>query len=172
MPVEPKLGTLVDVAIRGVRVVGHPSAPLVRIADEHGVTYDMPPQAAFAPSGETRIDEYIASALRALDGMELEGYIEPYVAATVRKKLGLPPRHWPPQAGDVWSDANPFCHLWFAQLSHDDGRTDIVMAPLDGGPQGISAKTPDEFLSSSCQLALEYRNNPSRPHPNDEGDNA
>jgi hypothetical protein len=172
MPVEPKLGTLVDIVIRGVRVVGHPSAPLVRIADEHGVTYDMPPQAAITPAGDMVMLQHISKALKALDGMELEGYIEPHVAATVRKALGLPPRHWPPQAGDVWSDQNPFCPLWFAQLSHDDGRTDIVMAPLDGGPQGITAKTPDEVLTSSCRLALEYRKNPSRPHLNDEGDNA
>ena len=39
-------GEIVDITIKGVRVVSHPSASLVRIADEHGATFDMPAQAA------------------------------------------------------------------------------------------------------------------------------
>lgn len=104
----------------------------------------------------------IAAALAVLDGMEAEGYIQAYVAASVRNAVGVPPRHWPPQPGDVWTDENPFCDAWFAQLSHHDGHTDLVMAPLDGGPQGIAAKTPDELLGSSCQLALAYRKDGDR----------
>lgn len=40
-----RVGDIVNVTIKGVRNVGHPSARLVRIADEHGDPFDMPPQA-------------------------------------------------------------------------------------------------------------------------------
>ncbi|MER6892003.1 hypothetical protein [Streptomyces halstedii] len=39
-------GDMVNVTIKGVRAVGHPSGRLARIADEHGDVYDLPPQAA------------------------------------------------------------------------------------------------------------------------------
>jgi hypothetical protein len=102
-------------------------------------------------------DERIAKVLAVLDAMEAEGYIEPYVAAAVRKEVGLPPRHWPPQPGDVWTERNPFSPLWFAQLSHHDGHTDFVMVPMDGGPQGLRTRTPDEVLEESASLTLAYR---------------
>lgn len=38
-------GVIVNVTIRGVRYVGHPSDRLNKIADEHGDTYPLPPQA-------------------------------------------------------------------------------------------------------------------------------
>lgn len=43
---DVKVGDFVNVTIKGVRQVSHPSARLVRIADEHGDVFDMPPQAA------------------------------------------------------------------------------------------------------------------------------
>lgn len=42
-PIKP--GEIVNVTIRGVRNVGHPSDRLSKIVDEHGDTYPMPPQA-------------------------------------------------------------------------------------------------------------------------------
>lgn len=50
-PIRP--GEIVNVVIKGVRNVGHPSDQLRKIVDEHGDTYPMPPQAAItrvAPS--------------------------------------------------------------------------------------------------------------------------
>lgn len=50
-PIRP--GEIVNVVIKGVRNVGHPSDRLRKIVDEHGDTYPMPPQAAItrvAPS--------------------------------------------------------------------------------------------------------------------------
>jgi hypothetical protein len=41
-----RTGEIVDITIKGVRVVSHPSGRYVRIVDEHGNTYEMPHQAA------------------------------------------------------------------------------------------------------------------------------
>lgn len=46
MAEQIRVGDIVNVTIKGVRNVGHPSARLIRIADENGDTFDMPPQAA------------------------------------------------------------------------------------------------------------------------------
>ncbi|MEU8040948.1 hypothetical protein [Streptosporangium sp. NPDC049078] len=164
MTVNP--GDLINITIKGVRVVNRSSVHL-QIADEHGDVFDMPPQAAIehaSTGGEDPVeqDDRIVKVLAVLDNMEAEGYIQPYVAARAREVAGLPPRHWPPQPGDVWTEENPFSPLWFAQLSCGDGNTDLVMAPLEGGPKGLAVRTPDELLTSSCQLALAYRKDGSR----------
>lgn len=153
----PKLGEKADVTLKNVRIVNHPSARLVRIADEHGDTFDMPPQAAITPAGKSSSSGHVSNALRALDAMEAEGYIQPYVAATVRKELGLPPRHWPPQAGDVWAEANPWCPLWFAHVSHYRRYSELVMVPVESEAESGATKTPDELLDSGFDLTLAYR---------------
>lgn len=102
----------------------------------------------------TSPSDLIPVALAFLDSLEAETVLQPYVAAGVRKALGLPPRHWPPQPGDVWSDENPFCPLWFARLVDSSDDAQITMAPLY---QAIPAETPEKLLESSCQLALAYR---------------
>jgi hypothetical protein len=161
---QPGCGEKCDVTIKNVRVVGHPSARLVRIADEHGDTYDMPPQAAITRPGEFN-DTRIAAALTFLDNLETEQCLQPHVAATVRKVLGLPPRHWPPQAGDVWDDGMPWDSLWFARAYPQEGendawpeRTYVVMTNVRGGG---NIKSPPELLASVREvrddLTLVYR---------------
>jgi len=153
-------GDIINVAIKGVRAVHHPSARLVRIVDEHGDTYDMPPQAAIerepADGAETTQDDRIAKVLACLDGMEAEGYIQPYVAIAVRKVAGEPPRHWPPQPGDVWDDGYPFgSPLWFAQVVHDETKhSRLVMVPTEGDPEGMPVKTPEEFMEYAVEPPL------------------
>lgn len=164
-PLKP--GDLINIAIKGVRAVNHPSARLVRIVDEHGDTYDMPPQAAIEPasSGQTPAeqDDRITKALAVLDNMESEGYIQPYVAAAVRNEVGLPPRHWPPQPGDVWDDGFPFgSPLWFAQVIHETKNSRVVMAPTERDPESADVKTPEEFMEYACDLTLAYRKDGSR----------
>lgn len=158
----PQCGEKADITIKGVRIVNHPSARLVRIADEHGDTYDMPPQAAITRPGEGADDGRITAVLAYLDGAEMEGYIQPYVASTVRKTLGLPPRHWPPQAGDVWHDGLPdgfFAPLWFAQaIRHEEpGPFQLVMVPMECGTGAFGGKTPEALLAASDELRLVYR---------------
>lgn len=105
----------------------------------------------------------VAAALAVLDGMEAEDYINPFVAAAVRKAVGEPPRHWPPQPGDVWTDENPVSPLWFAQVRHGSRRSHIYMVPMvfdlpETHPdQESGEKTPEDLLESSIQLALAYR---------------
>ncbi|GAA3172889.1 hypothetical protein [Nonomuraea roseoviolacea] len=161
----PKCGEKANITIKGVRIVNHPSSVFVRIADEHGDVYAMPPQAAIThASGQEPTDadlqERVAAALAALDGMEAEGYIQPYVAATVRKKLGIPPRHWPPQPGDVWDDGLPsgfFSPLWFAQVIHEAKCSHLVMVPMERGSENTDVKTPEELLVSTSELTLVHR---------------
>ncbi|MDP4501011.1 hypothetical protein [Nonomuraea turcica] len=154
-----KCGEKVDLAIKGVRLVNHPSARLVRIADEHGDVYDMPPQTAITRAGKAD-DSRVASILSLLDSMEAEGYLQPYVAAAVRKEVGLPPRHWPPQAGDVWDDGIPFGgSLWFAReypaKPDDPDQTPKIGMVFVAG--GISDRTPQGLLESAPELKLVYR---------------
>lgn len=156
---QPECGEKADVTIKNVRVVGHPSARLVRIADEHGDTYDMPPQAAITRPGEAA-DDQVASMMSLLDGMEQEGTIPPYVTVAVRKKLGLPPRHWPPQPGDVWDDGDPWgSTLWFAQQypakPDDPDQTPKIGMVSATGTRG--GKTPFYLLESAAELTLVYR---------------
>ncbi|UBU09994.1 hypothetical protein [Nonomuraea gerenzanensis] len=156
---QPRCGEKCDVTITNVRVVGHPSARLVRIADEHGDTYDMPPQAAITRPGQYDNDR-VRDILSLLDSMEAEGTIKPSVANAVRRKLGLPPKHWPPQPGDVWHDGFPFGDsLWFA--SHHEATGDnpdwpsrIVMTNIIAG---TGTKTPQELLAYATELSLAYR---------------
>lgn len=158
-----KCGEKADVTIKGVRVVNHPSARLVRIADEHGDAYDMPPQAAITRPGEpalTDTRDRIDAALAFLDNLEAETILQPYVAAQVRETLGLPPRHWPPQPGDVWDDGYPFGgSLWFAreytpESPDEEWPARIVMTCVSGGT-GI--KSPQDFLDYAVELKLIFR---------------
>ncbi|WP_188187979.1 hypothetical protein [Nonomuraea sp. SYSU D8015] len=171
-------GDTVDVVIRGVqfayeRTIDH-RAGLTSIRADDGRRYTMPAQAAITPHKQPEPDatapaldstEPIAKALALLDAWELEGYIEPYVAAGVRKALGLPPRHWPPQPGDVWDDGMPWDSLWFARAYPEEGendawptRTYVVMTNVRGGG---NTKSPQELLesvrSSRDDLTLLYR---------------
>lgn len=154
---DPKCGEKADITIKNVRIVSYPSARLVRIVDKHGDTFDMPPQAAITRPGEAA-DDRVASVLSLLDSMETEGGLQPYVAAAVRTKLGLPPRNWPPQAGDVWSDGCPFTDLWFARKLQAAGggwnEAAIVMTCVE---VGMRTHSPDELLESSPELTLIYR---------------
>jgi hypothetical protein len=80
----------------------------------------------------------------------------------VRRKLGLPPKYWPPQPGDVWDDGFPFGgSLWFArQYEAGDDNPDwpsrIVMTCVNGG---TSIKSPQDFLEYAVDLKLAYRPN-------------
>ena len=165
MTINP--GDLINITIKGVRVVNHPSARLVRIADEHGDTYDMPPQAAIeqasAVDESTEQDDRITKVLAVLDGLEAEGYIQPYVAAVVRKEASLPPRHWPPRPGDIWSDGCPFTDLWFARRLAAEGpgwsEVATVMTCVEAD---VRTYTPDELLKSSPELTLIHRKRDER----------
>ena len=121
----------------------------------------MPPQAAITRPGESPDDGRITAVLAYLDGAEMEGYIQPYVASTVRKKLGLPPRHWPPQAGDLWDDGMPFGgSLWFAQVVHGTKRSHLMMVPAERGNENVGTKSPEELMESAPgfpELTLVYR---------------
>lgn len=146
-------GDIVDITIKGVRIADmRPDGTVVINCEDdrvHGV-WPMPPQAAVKraeprnPIDAATLQEQISNALRALDGMEMEGHIEPYVAATVRKKLGLPPRHWP---------------LWFARehaaKPDDPDRTSkIEMASVAGDRDSL---TPPAFLNHAVEITLVYR---------------
>ena len=157
---------LIDVAIKGVRLRHQASDGIFSIWDEHERAYPMPPQAAITRPSEV-IDDRITAVLDYLDGLEGEECIQPYVAARVREVAGLPPRNWPPQPGDIWNDGYPspfFSPLWFAQrhctASPDDpNRTQfqLLMVPVEGGPKGAPAQTPEELRASAIQLTLVYR---------------
>ncbi|MFI7449585.1 hypothetical protein ACIBQX_18960 [Nonomuraea sp. NPDC049714] len=158
-------GTLVDVVIKGVefayeRTIDH-STGTFSIRDEHGRRYIMPPQAAITRAGEASTDDRIAAALRVLDAMEYDGRLQPYVAAAVRKEVGLPPRHWPPQPGDVWDDGFPsgfIASQWFAQaITRNGGPAEIVMVPVERGPEDAEVKTPEELMADAIELTLVYR---------------
>jgi hypothetical protein len=162
------IGEIVDITIKGVRVTDvlpHGSVVITCEADRvHGV-FPMPPQAAIThsptrPNEATEPDDRITSALSLLDSMESEGYIQPYVAAAVRTKLGLPPRHWPPQAGDVWDDGFPFGgSLWFAREHQarpgdPDQALKIEMASVTGDRESL---TPQALLKHAVEIRLAYR---------------
>lgn len=161
---EIKPGDTVDVTIKDVRVTCQPSSSaFVRIADEHGDTYALPPQAAITPAASrpstdaTTLQKRINDALNAIDRMADEQTLDPWQTYWLRKQLDPNPRHWPPQAGDVWDDGMPFGgSLWFAQVNHGMKRSYIVMVPVESGTNGGS-KTPDELLQSSDTLKLVYR---------------
>ena len=165
MPVEAKLGTLVDVAIKGVRVVGRPSASVfVRIADEHGDVYAMPPQAAITQAQPgaadiTTLQERVSKTLEAIDDFVDEQKLDPWTAHRLRKTLDPNPRHWPPQPGDVWDDGMPFGgSLWFAQVVHGDSRSDLVMVPEEHADNSQRNQTsPEELLASAAEVRLAYR---------------
>jgi hypothetical protein len=157
-------GTLVDVVIKGVefayeRTIDH-RAGLFSIRADDGRRYTMPPQAAIVRPGEAA-DDRIAAVLSLLDSMEYGGSIKPYIAAAVRKELGLPPRHWPPQPGDVWDDGYPsgfIASRWFTQaITRNGGSAEIVMVPVERGPEDADVKTPGELLASAIELTLVYR---------------
>lgn len=164
----PQCGEKADITIKGVRIVNHPSARLVRIADEHGDTYDMPPQAAITPAASPTsvaaavLQERINSALRSIDHLTDEQTLDPWTAYGLRKRLDPNPRHWPPRAGDVWDDGMPFGgSLWFARNFRADepgtpggDRRVVVMVSVDGGTR---VHSPDELLKSSDTLKLVYR---------------
>lgn len=165
MPVEPKLGTLVDVAIKGVRIVGHPSSSVfVRIADEHGDVYAMPPQAAItaAQPGATDVatlQERIGKAVGAIDDFVDEQKLDPWTAHWLRKTLDPNPRRWPPQPGDVWDDGMPFGgNLWFALVVHGDSRSDLVMVSEERHDKSRRNQlSPEELLASAADIRLAYR---------------
>lgn len=165
MPVEPKLGTLVDVAIKGVRVVGHPSSVFVRIADEHGDAYRMPPHAAITQTRPDVTDiatlqERIGEAIGAIDDFVDEQKLDPWTAHWLRKTLDPNPRHWPPQAGDVWDDGLPFGgSLWFAceypAKADDPDQTPMIgMVSVAGGSAGF---TPHRLLELHPEIKLVFR---------------
>lgn len=160
-------GDIVDITIRGVRITEErPNGTVVIKCDDdkvHGV-WPMPPQAAVKradvhdPIDAGTLQDGISKVLAYLDHMEAEGYIQPHIAVGVRTTLGLPPRHWPPQAGDVWSDGCPFTDLWFARKLQAAGpgwnEAAIVMTCVEVDTRTHS---PDELLKSSPELTLVYR---------------
>jgi hypothetical protein len=165
-------GDIVDITIKGVRIVKERPDGTVVISCEddkvHGV-WPMPPQAAITRPGAHAIqpisddtDSRIADVLAFLDSLEAETSLQPYVAAGVRKALGLPPRHWPPQPGDVWDDGMPFGgSLWFARRLQADGpgwsETAIVMTSIEADRV---TRSPEELLESAPgfpELTLVYR---------------
>lgn len=159
-------GETVDITIKGVRVLTqHSDGTVVVKCDDDTGGWRMPPQAAIERAGtpqgtpgNAEQSDRIAAVLDVLDGMEREGYIQPYVAASVRKAAGLPPRHWPPQPGDVWHDGFPFgSPLWFAQVVHETGHSDLVMVPTERSPDNAGVNTPEEFLKHACEVTLAYR---------------
>jgi hypothetical protein len=157
------IGEIVDITIKGVRVTDVlPHGSVVITCEEdrvHGV-FPMPPQAAITrsatrPNEATEPDDRITSALSLLDSMEAEGHIQPYVAAAVRTKLGLPPRHWPPQPGDVWDDGFPFGgSLWFAREHAAQPGDQIEMANVIGDRESL---TPQALLKHAVEIRLAYR---------------
>ncbi|RCG27235.1 hypothetical protein DQ384_26315 [Sphaerisporangium album] len=167
-----QVGVLVDVTIKGVPLAGVDRYGCVTITAEAGdggpASFHMPPQAAVGradtseaigelPAGDQ--GDRTAKILELLDRLEAEDVISPYVAATARKVAGLPPRHWPPQPGDVWHDGYPFgSPLWFAQVLHEIGHSELVMVPTERSPGTTGVKAPEEFLEYACdEIALVYR---------------
>jgi hypothetical protein len=168
MSTRPQPGDIVDVTIKGVQFAYERtvhSKDLISIRDEHGCRYTMPPQAAVRRADlsggidAATLTERISKALAYLDNLEAETSLQPYVAAGVREALGLPPRHWPPQPGDVWHDGFPFgpC-LWFAQVVHGDSRSEIVMVPTERGGVNGDGLSPEALLNNAPDLRLKYRN--------------
>lgn len=161
-------GTVVDITIKGVRVVKERSDGTVVINCEddraHGV-WPMPPQAAVVlsnhadPIDATTLQERITSALKSIDRMTDEETLDPWIAYRLRKRLDPNPRHWPPQAGDVWDDGMPFGgSLWFARTLQAEGpgwnETAIVMTSVEADRV---THTPDELLQSTDTLKLLFR---------------
>jgi hypothetical protein len=160
--------TLVDVTIKGVPVECEHDHGTVTIRDEHGCHYLMPPQAAIKRTGLAdpidagTLQERISNAISAIDNMVDEQFLDPGMARAVREQLDPNPRHWPPQAGDVWDDGMPFGgSLWFARNFRADepgtpggDRRVVVMTSVDGGARTHS---PDELLRFTDTLKLVYR---------------
>lgn len=162
---------LIDVTIKGVRLRHQASDGIFSIWDEHEHAYPMPPQAAITPTSDqppadTALQERINAALRAIDRMTDEQTLDPWTAYNLRKRLDPNPRHWPPQAGDVWDDGMPFGgSLWFARKLQADGpgwnETAIVMTNVEADRRTHS---PDELLQSAAEpLKLVYRDKDGRP---------
>lgn len=153
-------GEVVTVTLRDVHVV---SAGLnyleVELAAERLLTIGTDEgNVEVTRGGRAEQDERIAKILELLDAMAYEECISPSVPATARKIAGLPPRHWPPQPGDVWHDGFPFGpSLWFAQILHETGHSHLVMVPTERRPDNTGGKTPEEFLEYACEIALVYR---------------
>jgi hypothetical protein len=164
-----KPGDTVDVAIKGVQFAyGHnnehnPGRLSIRADD--GRRYTMPPQAAITPTGDqppadTALQERINDALRAIDRMTDEQTLDPWTAHWLRKTLDPNPRHWPPQAGDVWDDGMPFGgSLWFA-CEYPAKQDDPDQTPKIGmvSVVGDSASyTPHRLLELHPEIKLVYR---------------
>jgi hypothetical protein len=161
-------GTLVDVTIKGVQVEQENANGSVTIRGERGHCYPLPPQATVKradltnPIDAATLQERISKALSSIDGMLDEQTLDPWTAHWLRKTLDPNPRHWPPQAGDVWDDGMPFgASLWFGRNFRADepgtpggDRRVVVMVSVEGGAR---IHTPDELLESGGELKLVYR---------------
>jgi hypothetical protein len=167
-------GDLVDVTIRGARVTEErPDGTVVITCEDdraHGV-WPMPPQAAIKRAGHPNpidaatLQEGITKVLAYLDSLEAEDYLQPGVAATVRKKFGMPPRNWPPRPGDVWDDGMPFGgSLWFARQDLPDpwAAPETAVIVMTSVNVETRAHTPEELLASGAELALVYRKRDER----------
>jgi hypothetical protein len=163
-PLKP--GSIVDITIKGVPVVGlNALTGAPTITDERGDEYPMPSQAAIKLAGQSEpvdaatLQERINSALAAIDHLADEETLAPWAANGLRKRLDPNPRHWPPQPGDVWDDGMPFGgSQWFAQVVHGDSRSDLVMVSEERHDNSRRNQiSPEELLASAAEVRLAYR---------------
>lgn len=172
--ITPKPGDTVDVVIKGVRIVGErPDGTVVINCEDdraHGV-WPMPPQAAITPTSDqppadTALQERVSDAIRAIDRMTDEQTLDAWPARAIREHLDPNPRHWPPQAGDVWDDGMPFGgSLWFAREypakpDDPDQTPKIGMVPETADRTRREGLTPHGLLESTPNfhnLTLVYR---------------
>jgi|GEM_PF-5417634 len=161
-----KIGSIVDITIKGVHIIGlNAVTGAPTITDEHGHEYPMPPQAAMQRADRSDCTDAealrgrIADAVASIDRMTDEQTLDPWTAHWLRKTLDPNPRHWPPQAGDVWDDGMPFGgSLWFAQVAHGGSRSDLVMVSEERHDNSRRNQiTPEELLASAAEVRLAYR---------------
>jgi hypothetical protein len=148
-----KAGEIVTITLTDVRVTDVADGWIdVELAAEREVTLRTDEgRIEITRHGEAKQSDRIAAVLTFLDSLEAETSIEPYVAAGVRRELGLPPRHWPPQPGDVWEDV--WSEPWFARVCHSRNPSETVMVSGYSG----GTKKPDELLTSTVAPTLVYR---------------
>lgn len=164
-------GDLVDVTIKGVQFAHERAADhepcLISIRADDGRRYTMPAQAAIKradlndPIDAATLQQRVNKTLDAIDHAVDEQALDPWTGYWLRRNLDPNPRHWPPQAGDVWDDGMPFGgSLWFAReypAKPDDpdqtpkiGMVSVVASSREG-------LTPHGLLESSDTLKLVYR---------------